>query len=926
VSQPMDSMYVAIEPDFSHFNSDAERGIDRVASSIEQTMTRMIETVEEMFSQLSSDIREHFIDISNYAAESFDRMELSADDVARSTVSHFELMQEQVDRAFDEIQRNASRQFNQIETGAKHTGSVAGGAGGLGFFGSSLLLGGMTAAAGGLEQVAQKGLMSAASMEQVQIAFESLTGSVAAGTKQFQDLQKFAAVTPFTFSDLTTGAQRFDAFSKTIGMTQDQLIPFLTTIGNLVSETGGGAQSLDTITLALGQTASQGKLTLGNLDQINNAIPGFSAVAALAAVRGETTAQVMQEISSGSIDASTGIKQLLQGMQQFPGAAGAMEKQSQTLLGVWSTFTDTMSQALVSAFQPVIPTIKDALTTLTPILQSTLNVLGPALGAVLSAALPLLGQLAKSLSGVLAPILDALGQGLKDLGPALGPLGDALGHMASALAPIIPVIAQLIAAFAQGLAPIINALAPAVAQLVQALTPVLQALAPLIVQIAQALASEIGPLAQFIGQLMQALGPALTQLITALTQALQPILAALGPYMAQFVQELTPLIPAIVQLVESFIQIVVAATPFIPLLLKMTPLILKILPPIIQLATWFVQLNALWLKIIPLGGQLGTIIGTWLGPKIRELVGFVREVIQWFDQLPSMIGGALSALPGILENAATSAFHAFFFAIGYGIGLIINEWNALPGQISAIIQNLWNTAVNLFHAGVNGIRDAITALPGLISNFFSNARSSAVSQASSLVDGVINFFRTLPSRAVSAIGNLGDTVKNALSGAGNWLVQTGKDIINGLIAGIESEIKSAINVITNAMNDIVTGAKHAIGAHSPSRVFAEEVGEPISQGIGVGVMSASGAAISAINAVTSPANVVQSTSVASSSSPITFGPGSIVVNLPVGSTAQQANQAGQSVAAGILDRLNDAVMGTMQQNRTVLAAGGSRIG
>ena len=45
----------------------------------------------------------------------------------------------------------------------------------------------------------------------------------------------------------------------------------------------------------------------------------------------------MADISSGSLDATTGIKALLDGMAKFPGAAGAMEAQSKTLLGVFST-------------------------------------------------------------------------------------------------------------------------------------------------------------------------------------------------------------------------------------------------------------------------------------------------------------------------------------------------------------------------------------------------------------------------------------------------------------------------------------------------------------------------------------------------------------------------------------------------------------
>jgi tape measure domain-containing protein len=137
------------------------------------------------------------------------------------------------------------------------------------------------------------GLKSAANLEQVQIAFNSLTGSVAKGTAQFKSLQQFAAATPFEFSDLTGAASRFDAFAKSVGTTQDQLIPFLTTLGNVTSVTGGGAEALNSVTLALGQIGSAGKLTLDNLNQLSNALPGFSGVAAIAASQGITNAEAV---------------------------------------------------------------------------------------------------------------------------------------------------------------------------------------------------------------------------------------------------------------------------------------------------------------------------------------------------------------------------------------------------------------------------------------------------------------------------------------------------------------------------------------------------------------------------------------------------------------------------------------------------------
>lgn len=289
--------------------------------------------------------------------------------------------------------------------------------------------------------------------------------------------------TPFEFPEVAGAAQRFLAFNDAVGLSDDALQPFLTTLGDVASVTGGGAQALNSVTLAMGQIASSGKLTLDNLNQISEALPGFSGVAAIASATGKTTAQVMEEISAGEINATTGIQALLAGMAKFPGAAGAMEKQSQTLLGVFSTFKDTLSQALVGGFTPVIPEIKASLGQLTPILGDALGQLAPSLGKLLSGLLPLIGSLVQGIVPILSPILDALGPALQALGPTLVPLGEALGEIVVALAPVLPLLGEFLAVLVQVAIPVLQLLA----LVLKPLTPVLQFMADAVGELGKAL-------------------------------------------------------------------------------------------------------------------------------------------------------------------------------------------------------------------------------------------------------------------------------------------------------------------------------------------------------------------------------------------------------------------------------------------------------
>lgn len=454
MTSPIDTASVEIVPDFSGFGRKVSAGIDAALRGVVGDVRSAFDTVERAASSAGADVGREF-----------------------------QQGGERAESALREISTTAKREFREVEVSAAAAGSGlrTNLAGALGFVRSAML--GLTVAAGaGLVAMTGFGLKSAAQLEQVQVAFDSLLGSAEKGAAVFKDLQQFAAATPFEFPEVAGAAQRFLAFNDAVGLSDDSLRPFLTTLGDVASVTGGGAQALNSVTLAMGQIASSGKLTLDNLNQISEALPGFSGVAAIASATGKTTAQVMQEISAGSIDATTGIQALLVGMQKFPGAAGAMEKQSQTLLGVFSTFKDTLSQALVAGFAPVLPAIKDALSAATPLLGDAIAKIAPALGSALSAILPLIATVVSAISPILKPLIDGIGVFVRTAGETGGlqQLGDALGQVAKAMMPLFPVLGDLVGALAVALIPAIESLIPQLPEIVDGMVQVLNAITPIL--------------------------------------------------------------------------------------------------------------------------------------------------------------------------------------------------------------------------------------------------------------------------------------------------------------------------------------------------------------------------------------------------------------------------------------------------------------
>jgi tape measure domain-containing protein len=695
----------------------------------------------------------------------------------------------------------AGRSFgSRFTSGAKGVLSGLGGVLKTGLIGATIGIG------AGLAGLTTFGLKSAASLEQTQISFNSLTGSVAKGQAQFKALQQFAAATPFEFTDLTTSAGRFDAMASAIGKTQDQLVPFLTTIGNVVSVTGGGAQNLDSVSLALSQITSRGKLTLDNINQLSNALPGFSGVAALAAVRGETQAKVMDEISAGTINASDGVNQLLKGMAQFPGAAGAMEKQSLTLLGVFSTFKDTIGQALSGAFQGVIPQIKDALTQVTPVIGQAVSVLAPAIGGVLASVLPLVGQLVAGLTPILTPLLNALGPALAALGPAIAPLGSALGIIAGALAPILPVVSSLIVALVQGLSPILVAFGPVLRALVSGVAQVITPLLPVIVQLGQILADVLAPVLGVVADLFTQLGPPLADIIKALAAAFMPLLQALAPLLVQLVTALEPIIPAIVSLLPPVVDIVVALTPLIQLIASLLGVAVQIEAPLLKLVAALVSFLASK-AIVPLIELIAKGLTFILSP-LTKLIGPIDKFgkliqgIKWGDVGKAILNGL---------GGAVKAVGGFFADIGSSIG---DFFAKLPGRIGSFFVGIGKSIGGFFaHLG-SSILDflkalpgkalaALKALPGLLINVLKNAGEGMLKALGFAIGLILGLLIGLPIKAAQLIGKLWDLGVSLFHKGVNAVVAEAKALPGQVVRLVTSLRDKAIAVVSDLVAKFV---------------------------------------------------------------------------------------------------------------------------
>lgn len=174
----------------------------------------------------------------------------------------------------------------------------------------------------------------AAKLEQTEAQFKTLLGSSDAAKTKIEELQQFAASTPFQFDGLADSAKVLLAF----GTSSEQVVPTLRVLGDVAAATGNQVGELANI---YGKVKSRGALMTESLDQFNER--GIPVGRMLAEMFGKTESEIREMASNGEISFAD-LQRAMQGMTSEGGIAfNGMAEQAGTLSGLWSTLKDNLS-------------------------------------------------------------------------------------------------------------------------------------------------------------------------------------------------------------------------------------------------------------------------------------------------------------------------------------------------------------------------------------------------------------------------------------------------------------------------------------------------------------------------------------------------------------------------------------------------------
>ncbi|BBN97508.1 tape measure protein [Sporolactobacillus terrae] len=546
-------------------------------------------------------------------------------------------------------------------------------------------VGGLMAAASGA--VLGFGLSYNASMEQTTKGLNTLTHNAGQTQSMMKDLQNFALKTPFDFKGMVAGQRRLMG----MGMAADQATGLLKSTADAVAATGGNADDLDGVILALGQIQAQGKISGEEMNQL--AERGIPAWQILAKQMGKSPAQLMDMSQKGKLLAKDVIPAIQKGFASTYGGAAA--SQADSFSGRLSNIGEQAQILAGIVSKPLFQPLSNAMGILNDKMQQV---------ATWFQSLPKPVQTAAAAFMIIVPVLTIFAGLLLTLIGSLPAIAAGFAMLASPITAIVAVITLLVAAFILAYA-------------------------------------KISWFRDGVNQVFSWIAGYVTQMLSAVVSFVQSQLAVLQQWWAQHGAGVTKVMQAMWAILQPLFKIGFALLVSIVVGTwnNITGIISGAINVILGIIGFFVDLftgnwSALWgdIKQILSGAVqliwnvimlffLGKILGVF-GKFIGKGIGLIGKFASWivgrFQSMGSSVSGAVGKAFNWVVSHIVGAVGKVSGTVGSWVGKMIGFFGKMASGIRSAIGGVANIITSPFRSAWNFIK----GIPGKIMGVFSKIK------------------------------------------------------------------------------------------------------------------------------------------------------------------------------------------------------------
>lgn len=367
-----------------------------------------------------------------------------------------------------------------------------------------------------------------------------------------------------------------------------------------------------------------------------------------------------------------------------------------------------------------------------------------------------------------------------------------VGEVASAFAPAIPQITGALGDLLPALAAVIPSLSP-IGLLLAGLLPVLPQLLPMVLNLAEALGSGFVtvhalfvPLVAALGALMRGQFLAILPYLVQTVGIIVGLFASTRPAFLGFLAAMLPLVAALVaDVVPGLVQVVDALTPVLTLIAQVV-------------------------------AALAPYVAVFLGVLVPAVAALTPVVQAAASLVISVVTAALQIVHGVIEVAT---------------GILSGNWSQVWSGLGTILRGVWSLVTGLVSGAIGVVVAAVRAGASNVGRLFGAASDGAARLLGAMTDGLRSAVEDGLGAVLDFLGSLGSTVRGTVSGAGSWLADVGRFIVEGFVDGVKAMTQRIADAVLAPIRDSVDAVKGLLGIHSPSAAMREHAATAVDEAL-----------------------------------------------------------------------------------------------
>ena len=549
----------------------------------------------------------------------------------------------------------------------------------------------------------------------------------------------------------------------------------------------------------------------------------------------------------------------------------------------FGTFASMLIGAVANAIvtvSAVLPTIAQSMVILTPVIyavafafRSILEVLPPVIAAfsngvatIITAITPIVSIIASTFESVvqivadaivrivqaLAPFIPEVTKIVEILAPVIQSIIESFNNLVNQISPILDSLTKLIKEFGTQVKNILDGVSDVVESVGGVIERALQGVAGIFDSIGKAALNAGKGFKQFAQGVKILVDLNLGDLIGTLTATAKGVsdiaasaegLASAGRGMQQFGQGMmliqtagTVISTVLTSLANSIPIVVNSITMLGPAMMTASVSMTMFATSVTAMATSMTGIVANFLMFSAgLAGVQSSIMMivtsfTMLNAIIAVLGGVIGIIPSQFNAISTSASGALNTIRQLVSTAAS---------VSAGFANLGSAASSAMSALSSSVKSAVSQSISVTKSGMQAMTSAIQSAS---SKMIQIATQTGQNVASKLSQGI----RFGSGQAKSAMSSLMSAVRSAGVSGASQMTYVGRMIGEGVATGM----RQALGSVTAAANAIIEQANKAARAkaqiHSPSRLFANSVGQFIPAGVGMGIEDNIGSATDSI--------------------------------------------------------------------------------